>query len=323
MGKTAGLAPVVVNEERIACEGRIQKPGNHHPVVPHLPGAHHVEKASNHDRQPELGVVGQGQELINRLAAAIRPTGVCGRAKLQVVVFVPAFLGILPVHLTGRCQKKPAISLGRQPQQQFCRVNVRLDGADGIVGDQADSHRGGEMINHLRLPHDFRQQGLIGDRTGDNLQPGVLAEMRQIVAPSGREIVEDGHRIPAGEQGFDQVTANESRTAGDQTVCHRKRSRGAEGGADCVRSDHLYGSGRSDSQGARCRSRRARKKCRRAERVDQLGGGLFGEWNRDRTTQGERLARHAVGCSPPGIYSVPPWPPRRLWTRERGATRTS
>ena len=91
MGEAADLSAVVVDDERLAGEGRIDESRQDHAVGPGLPRADDVEEAADDDGRPNWREQAQRQEFVDRFAGAIRPAGTGRRAEDEVVVLGPGF----------------------------------------------------------------------------------------------------------------------------------------------------------------------------------------------------------------------------------------
>src|SRR5439155_15096858 len=102
----ADLSAVVVNDERLAGQSRIDEPGQDHAVGAGLPRANDVEEPADDDGEAELAGTGQSQKLIDRLARAVRPAGAGGCAENEIVLFRPHRFGVFAIDLAGAGQKK-------------------------------------------------------------------------------------------------------------------------------------------------------------------------------------------------------------------------
>ena len=60
----------------------------------------------------------------------------------------------------------------------------------------------------------------IADAAADNLEARMIADARQILEPPGRFVVHHRHAVSAREQGFGQMGADKTRSAGDKDLFH-------------------------------------------------------------------------------------------------------
>ena len=73
VAEAARLRAVAVDLERVACKRRLNEAGNDHAVLPALARPDRVEEAHDHAVEPALLVVGERQELVERLRLRVRP----------------------------------------------------------------------------------------------------------------------------------------------------------------------------------------------------------------------------------------------------------
>ncbi len=88
----------------------------------------------------------------------------------------------------------------------------------GVLDRFAHVDLGGEVEDQLgtRLGEDGADRGVVADV--DLGQPGAARERAVEVHPTpGREVVEHGHLVATGEQGVDQIRADESGAAGHES----------------------------------------------------------------------------------------------------------
>ena len=86
----------------------------------------------------------------------------------------------------------------------------------GLLQDQADADRGGEVVDDVALVDELADDGRREDRFDDQVEVGPLFEMGDVRARAGREIVKH-EDLPAGaEQQFREVRADKAGAAGDE-----------------------------------------------------------------------------------------------------------
>ena len=81
VAEAPGLGAVAVDGEGLARHRLAHQAGDDHPVGRALAGADGVEQADDRGGQAPLPVVGEGQDLVDRLGRAVRPAGDAGRAR--------------------------------------------------------------------------------------------------------------------------------------------------------------------------------------------------------------------------------------------------
>ena len=86
VGEAARLRAVAEDRDRLAGERLAHEVRNHHPVLAGLPGPDGIEEPHDDDGQLPFLPVGQRQELVDHLAAGVRPAVLGGRAEHEVGV---------------------------------------------------------------------------------------------------------------------------------------------------------------------------------------------------------------------------------------------
>ena len=223
--KQRHLAPVAVDDQRTAGECRLDEPRNHHPVASRFSGPDDVEHPADDDRQAMLTPVGQGQKLVDRLGDARRPARPAGGAKDQVVLFVPDFFPVLAVNLARAGQKQfggvsRLAAAQHFGQHQLGRIEIGFDRVDRRAGDQLDADGRRQVIDFVDVGHQAAHERLVGGRTADVGELEMAAHGSQVFRRAGRLVVQHGHVVIAGQQGFGQMAADKARPAGDQSMLH-------------------------------------------------------------------------------------------------------
>ena len=83
----------------------------------------------------------------------------------------------------------------------------RFDGLHGLLHDQPDAHRRGEMKDHVGPLNQIADHGLVQHGIDDERHVRPVDEMRHIRRATGRQIVEQRHRASVTQQAFGKMTA--------------------------------------------------------------------------------------------------------------------
>ena len=86
----------------------------------------------------------------------------------------------------------------------------------GSLDDELDADRGGQVHDDVALVHELVDDELVEHRAVDEAEVGVVAQVVEVAQAAGGQVVERDHAVAPGEQGLDQVRADEAGTAGDQ-----------------------------------------------------------------------------------------------------------
>ena len=95
-------------------------------------------------------------------------------------------------------------------------MDVGLDGPHRALDDQPHSHRRREMEDHIALVDQLAHGRGMMDALDRVMEPGMTAEMPDIVDAPGRQIIEDDHLVAPPEISLGQMRPDETRAAGDQ-----------------------------------------------------------------------------------------------------------
>src|SRR5262249_36573303 len=98
VGEAARLRAVAEYRDGLSCECLTHEVRNHHSVLASLPRSHSVKQPYDDDGQLPLLPVGQRQELVNHLAARIRPSVLRRGAQHEIGVLAKWHLGALAVN---------------------------------------------------------------------------------------------------------------------------------------------------------------------------------------------------------------------------------
>ncbi len=203
VAEAARLAPVAVDLQGLARQGRGHEAGKDHAVVAHLPRPHDVEEPHDDDLEVVFLVMSQGQELVDRLRARVGPPRLRGRPVDDVVALGERQAGRLAVDLGGGGdQDRHRAGRGKRERRRGLE-HVRLDGADGLPDHQAHADRRRQVVDLVELGRVQPGQRL-GDGPLENRHPGTR-RAGEIAAPPGGQVVDDDHAVAPGHQVLHEV----------------------------------------------------------------------------------------------------------------------
>ena len=179
--------------------------GNDHAISAGLAWAHRVEEPHDDDRLLALTVVGQRQELVDGLAARIRPAVFERRTHDQVRILAERHGGVLPVHLGRRKNHGELALLARVLQHDLGAVDVGFDGPHRRFDDELDADRSGQVEHHVGAVDELGREPLVHDRVDRVLEPGSALEVGDVVHGAGREVVDDRDAVSLIEEWLGQV----------------------------------------------------------------------------------------------------------------------
>ena len=223
VGEAARLLAVAVDRDGHPGQRLAHEVGDHHAVLPGLPRADRVEQADHHRGQLPLFPVGDGQELVDRLAAGVGPAALVGRAQHQVAVLAERELVALAVHLAGRSHQDRPLLLVRQGEHHLGEVDVGLDGANRGLDDQLHPHGGRQVKDPVAAVDQLRHHRHVGARVDDVAEALLALQVPDVVDAAGRQIIDDADLVAALQQLVGQVRSDEPRAASDE-ITHVLRS---------------------------------------------------------------------------------------------------
>ena len=169
-----------------------------------------------------LAVVGQGEVLVDRLRARMRPPD-DGRPVDHVVVLGHWSTRSLAVDLARRRDERRDPRTTREREHLARSIDVGLDRADGLLDHEPDPHRRREVVDGSEASGIERRQH-VGHRPLVEVEPVAgFQRMLEIAPPARREVVHHGHRLALREEVIDQVRADEACTTGHEygrSRCH-------------------------------------------------------------------------------------------------------
>ena len=95
-------------------------------------------------------------------------------------------------------------------------LDVRHERAHGLLDDQPDAHRGGQVVHDVALVHELADDRVVQDRVDDEVVVRSVAQVRDVALRAGREVVERVDLPAVGEQQLGEVGADEPGAAGDE-----------------------------------------------------------------------------------------------------------
>jgi hypothetical protein len=222
VGKAADLAAVVVDDQRPARQRRIDEPRQDHAVRAALPRPDDVEEPADHHRQTVLAPTGQRQELVDRFGRAVGPAGLGRRAEDQVVVLVQERgFGFLPYtslvlarkNFTCWPRAQRSTSASSSSSVGWMLRSIVSIGWRAIKATPTAAARWYTSSTWAVTR---------AARSASPMSPSMYVKFEDAPArPPGsrtarRLVVDHGHAIAAGQQGFGQMRADESGAAGYQ-----------------------------------------------------------------------------------------------------------
>ena len=205
VGEAAQLPAVTVHRQRLAAQGLPHERRDDHAVLAGLARADRIEEPDDHHRQAAFLVVGQRQELVDRLAAGIGPAMLVGRAHHQVRVLAEREVGALAVDLRRRRDHHQPLLLAGLAQHDLGAVDVGLDRGHRLLDDLADPDRGREVEHHIGAIHEFGDERLVAHRADGVAEPRLPLEVRDVGHRAGREVVDHLDVVTSAQQGVCQV----------------------------------------------------------------------------------------------------------------------
>ena len=170
--------PGSVYGDRLVGQRLAYERGQDHPVAAGLARPDRVEQAPHHDRQLALAVVGDRQELVERLGARIRPAAARGRTHHDVAVLDEGKLRRLAVDLAGRSDEHRLVLLVRLREHDLGAVNVGLERADGTVDDQLHADGGGEVEDVVGVVDKLSDDAVVVAGVDRVAEPGAARRCR-------------------------------------------------------------------------------------------------------------------------------------------------
>ena len=134
-----GLRAVAEHRDRLAGERLPDEVGDHHAVRAGLPRTDGVEEAHDDDRQLAFLPVRQRQELVDRLAARVRPSMLRRRTQHEIRVLAERHVLALAVHLRRRRDDDELLLLVGVLQHDLGAVDVGFDRVHRLLDDQLDA----------------------------------------------------------------------------------------------------------------------------------------------------------------------------------------
>ncbi len=213
--EAAPLLAAPEHADRLPAQRLSHEVGQNHPPLPGLARAHRVEEAPEDHGQAALAVVGQREELVERLGACVRPAPVRCASHEAVGLLVELLSGLAVDFRRRRQEQRLAVTVAAV-EDDLRAAHVRRDGLHRFVDDLPHAYRGGEM-NHVVDPgHGLVHHRPVHDRIDVQVEPRVVAHGLQVLEAARGQIVHDEDVVPPLEESLHQVRADEARPSGHQ-----------------------------------------------------------------------------------------------------------
>jgi hypothetical protein len=100
-------------------------------------------------------------------------------------------------------------------QDHLRAVYIGFDGPYGALDDEFDANRRGEMNNHVRIIHKFREQMTVFDAVEVIFEKIRAFQMPDVFHASGRKIIEENYPLALFEESLRQMRTDKTSTAGN------------------------------------------------------------------------------------------------------------
>jgi hypothetical protein len=184
-----------VDLERLPRQGALDEAGDDHPVRAALARADGVEEADDHAVEPALLVVGEREELVHRLGVGVGPSGAPswapaarrrGPADAAGVLRERRLVPVVAVHLRGRGDEDALPEAVRVLQHHLRPAHVREQGAHGLLDDEADADRRGQVRDDVALVDQLTDDRGREDGVDDEVEVPALPQVGDVVQRAGR-----------------------------------------------------------------------------------------------------------------------------------------
>jgi len=216
IGKAARLPAIAVNGDGFAAQGLAHKARHNHAIATGLAWSDGVEEAHDDHRQSELGVVGQAEEFVHGFGGGIGPATVGGGAHQPVIVLAEGHFDPFAVDFGGGGdQDFTAVAIGGG-QHGFAAHDVGGNRANGVLDDQLDAYRGGQMDDGAGLAGKAVEHLVIGDGLTHELEVGQGTQVSDVLDAPGGKVVDSDHVMPLVDEPLTEMAADEASSAGDE-----------------------------------------------------------------------------------------------------------
>ena len=161
-------------------------------------------------------MVGEAEELVDRLGARVAPAALRGGTEDAVVFLGERDPVVLAVDLGARGEHDPGAVPRGGAEHDLGAHDVGGDGLHRALEDEPHADGGGQVIHEVGSATELLDQGLVRHRALDEAQPGVPEDGLEVLGPAGGEVVEHDHLVPLAEERLDEVRADEAGAARHQ-----------------------------------------------------------------------------------------------------------
>ena len=187
----------------------------HHAVAAALTRTDGVEQADDRDAKVAFAGVGKCEEFIEELAGRIAPAGLVGRSEHEIRILSKRQRMTLPINLGRGRDERALAESGRRLQYGLSTVDVGVDRVDGGLDHELHPNGRGQVEHDITLFDERQQNRLVGDRVDDAPEAGRFREMRDVLEPARRQVVDHRDLMILQGEGLGQVRPDEPRSARD------------------------------------------------------------------------------------------------------------
>lgn len=101
-------------------------------------------------------------------------------------------------------------------KNDLASLDVGHERTQRIFDDELHPDRGSEMKHPIGALDKLVHEKFIQDIADDNVETGIFFKVGDIFKPAGREVIEKSHLVTLFEQGFGEMTSDETGSSGDE-----------------------------------------------------------------------------------------------------------
>ena len=216
MAEATRLISVAMDLQRLLGKGPLDERRDDHPVLAALAWADRVEQADDDAVEVVLGVVREREELVHRFRVRIRPALLRRRpVDPPVGLDERPLLAVVAVDLGGRGDQDALAEPVTVLEDDLGATQVRHERLHGLLDDQTDTHRRGEVVDHVAFVDELVDDRPVEYGVHDEMKSVTIPEVLDVVERSGRKIVEHPYLVSFVEQQLREVRTDEPGAARD------------------------------------------------------------------------------------------------------------